>query len=117
MVFPFRVVGQPFHVLVTREPRRRQLAPRSRCREELVSRAGLSTHAISSLERGERRQPYPYTARRSRKPVAKACRSLTKLSSGSKAMPNPPATSSVAKPWATLLRPRAACTASSPESP
>ena len=32
-------------------------------------------------------------------------------------MPNPPATSSVAKPWAKLLRPRAACTASSLEGP
>ncbi|HLM47314.1 MAG TPA: helix-turn-helix transcriptional regulator [Myxococcaceae bacterium] len=31
--------------------------------EELASRAGLSTRAISSLERGERKHPYPHTAR------------------------------------------------------
>jgi predicted ATPase/DNA-binding XRE family transcriptional regulator len=31
--------------------------------EELAGRAGLSTRAISSLERGERRHPYPHTAR------------------------------------------------------
>ena len=31
--------------------------------EELALRAGLSPRAISSLERGERRHPYPQTAR------------------------------------------------------
>jgi predicted ATPase/DNA-binding XRE family transcriptional regulator len=31
--------------------------------EELASRAGLSVRAISSLERGERRRPYPHTVR------------------------------------------------------
>lgn len=31
--------------------------------EELASRAGLSTRAISGLERGERKHPYPHTAR------------------------------------------------------
>ena len=31
--------------------------------EELASRAGLSARAISSLERGERRRPYPHTVR------------------------------------------------------
>ena len=31
--------------------------------EELAGRAGLSTRAISSLERGERKHPYPHTAR------------------------------------------------------
>lgn len=31
--------------------------------EELAERAGLSRNAISSLERGERRRPYPFTVR------------------------------------------------------
>ena len=31
--------------------------------EELASRAGLSAKAISDLERGERRRPYPHTVR------------------------------------------------------
>src|SRR3712207_1737114 len=31
--------------------------------EELALRAGLSRRAISALERGERRRPYPYTVR------------------------------------------------------
>ena len=31
--------------------------------EELASRAGLSARAISSLERGERKHPYPHTVR------------------------------------------------------
>ena len=31
--------------------------------EELASRAGLSTRGIASLERGERKHPYPHTVR------------------------------------------------------
>ena len=31
--------------------------------EELAERAGLSTHAISALERGTRTRPYPHTLR------------------------------------------------------
>ncbi|WP_107771957.1 helix-turn-helix domain-containing protein [Nocardioides sediminis] len=31
--------------------------------EELARRAGLSTHAISALERGTRTRPYPHTLR------------------------------------------------------
>ena len=31
--------------------------------EALAQRAGLSTNAISALERGERRHPYPHTVR------------------------------------------------------
>jgi transcriptional regulator with XRE-family HTH domain len=31
--------------------------------EELASRAGLTAKAISALERGERRRPYPHTVR------------------------------------------------------
>jgi predicted ATPase/DNA-binding XRE family transcriptional regulator len=31
--------------------------------EELASRAGLSTHAVGVLERGERKRPYPHTIR------------------------------------------------------
>jgi len=31
--------------------------------EELASRAGLSTKAVSMLERGQRKRPYPYTVR------------------------------------------------------
>ncbi len=31
--------------------------------EELASRAGLSARAISDLERGERKRPYPHTVR------------------------------------------------------
>ena len=31
--------------------------------EELAERAGLSRNAISSLERGERKRPYPHTVR------------------------------------------------------
>ena len=31
--------------------------------EELAERAGLSSHAISALERGTRTRPYPHTVR------------------------------------------------------
>jgi transcriptional regulator with XRE-family HTH domain len=31
--------------------------------EELASRAGLTAKAVSALERGERRRPYPHTIR------------------------------------------------------
>ena len=31
--------------------------------EQLAERAGLSVKAISALERGERRHPYPHTVR------------------------------------------------------
>ena len=31
--------------------------------EELASRAGLTAKAVSALERGERRRPYPHTVR------------------------------------------------------
>jgi transcriptional regulator with XRE-family HTH domain len=31
--------------------------------EQLAERAGISTNAISALERGERRHPYPHTVR------------------------------------------------------
>jgi transcriptional regulator with XRE-family HTH domain len=31
--------------------------------EELASRAGLTAKAISMLERGERKRPYPHTVR------------------------------------------------------
>jgi len=31
--------------------------------EELAERAGLSTNAVSMLERGSRRRPYPHTIR------------------------------------------------------
>jgi transcriptional regulator with XRE-family HTH domain len=31
--------------------------------EELASRAGLSSHAVSALERGTRRRPHPHTVR------------------------------------------------------
>ena len=31
--------------------------------EELASRAGLTAKAISALERGERKRPYPHTVR------------------------------------------------------
>jgi transcriptional regulator with XRE-family HTH domain len=32
-------------------------------REELASKAGLTAKAVSALERGERRRPYPHTVR------------------------------------------------------
>ena len=31
--------------------------------EELASRAGLTPHAVSALERGHRKRPYPHTVR------------------------------------------------------
>ena len=31
--------------------------------EELAARAGLTSHAVSSLERGTRKRPYPHTVR------------------------------------------------------
>ena len=31
--------------------------------EELASRAGLTAKAVSALERGERKRPYPHTVR------------------------------------------------------
>jgi DNA-binding XRE family transcriptional regulator len=31
--------------------------------EELATRAGLTAKAVSALERGERRRPYPHTVR------------------------------------------------------
>ncbi len=31
--------------------------------EELASRAGLTPHAVSALERGQRKRPYPHTVR------------------------------------------------------
>ena len=31
--------------------------------EELAERAGLSSHAVSALERGTRTRPYPHTVR------------------------------------------------------
>ena len=42
----------------------RQLRARSGLtQEQLAERAGISTNAISALERGERRHPYPHTVR------------------------------------------------------
>ena len=42
---------------------RRQREAAGLTQEELASKAGLSARAISSLERGERKHPYPHTAR------------------------------------------------------
>jgi predicted ATPase/DNA-binding XRE family transcriptional regulator len=42
---------------------RRLRAKSGLTQEQLAERAGLSTHAISALERGERRHPYPHTVR------------------------------------------------------
>ncbi|MFI5496822.1 ATP-binding protein [Actinoplanes sp. NPDC051859] len=48
----------PFGVALRRLRRRRGLT-----QEQLAERAGLSVNAISALERGERRRPYPNTVR------------------------------------------------------
>ena len=42
---------------------RRFREPAGLTQEELASRAGLSAMAVSVLERGERRRPYPHTVR------------------------------------------------------
>ncbi|MQA77294.1 MAG: helix-turn-helix domain-containing protein [Streptosporangiales bacterium] len=50
------VLGEPFGVVLRRLRKRAGLT-----QEQLAQRAGLSTNAVSSLERGTRRLPYPHT--------------------------------------------------------
>src|SRR5918998_1006452 len=50
--------GEPFGAMLKRLRDRAGLT-----QEELASRAGLTAKAVSALERGERRRPYPHTVR------------------------------------------------------
>src|SRR6187401_625831 len=63
--------------------------------EELAERAGLSTHAISALERGTRTRPYPHTVRSLAEALALADEERVTLiaSVPSRRRPQPDATS------------------------